>query len=212
MSSPTSANPHIRVLCVDDHPMVREGITRTLDATLDIEVVGEASTVAQALRLVTDADVVVLDLSLATSSGLEAIPLLKNAAPGVRILVFTMMSADIFAVQAFAAGADGFLTKGCAPQELTDAIRVVGAGRRYITPEVADLLATNLTRPQTLSARELEILTLLAQGLRVSEVATRLYLSIKTVSTHKANMQRKLGVESLAGLVRYALDHGIVPK
>lgn len=212
MSSPTTANPHIRVLCVDDHPMVREGVIRTIGATLDLDVAGEAATVAEALRLVHNADVVVLDLSLATSSGLEAIPLLKNAAPGVRILVFTMMSADTFAVQAFAAGADGFLTKGCAPGELIDAVRTVASGRRYITPEVAELLAANLTRPQTLSARELEVLTLLAQGLRVSEVATRLYLSIKTVSTHKSNMQRKLGVESLAGLVRYALDHGIVPK
>lgn len=212
MSSPTTANPHIRVLCVDDHPMVREGVIRTIGATLDLDVAGEAATVAEALRLVHNVDVVVLDLSLATSSGLEAIPLLKNAAPGVRILVFTMMSADTFAVQAFAAGADGFLTKGCAPGELIDAVRTVASGRRYITPEVAELLAANLTRPQTLSARELEVLTLLAQGLRVSEVATRLYLSIKTVSTHKSNMQRKLGVESLAGLVRYALDHGIVPK
>jgi DNA-binding NarL/FixJ family response regulator len=205
-------NPHIRVLCVDDHPMVREGVSRTLEATMDVELTGQAATVAEALRLVHGADVVVLDLSLATSSGLEAIPLLKVAAPAIRILVFTMMSADIFAVQSFTAGADGFLTKGCPPGELADAIRVVNAGRRYITPEVAELLAANLTRRHTLSGRELEILRLLAQGLRVSEVATRLHLSIKTVSTHKANMQKKLGVDSLAGLVRYALDHGIVPN
>jgi len=208
----SDTNPHVRVLSVDDHPMVREGVMRTLEATMDLELVGEASTVAEALRLVGTAQVVVLDLSLTSSSGLEAIPLLKATSPTVRILVFTMMSSAIFAVQAFAAGADGFLTKGCAPDQLADAIRVVASGRRYITPEVAEFLAANLTRPQTLSARELEVLTLLAQGLRVSEVATRLYLSIKTVSTHKANLQRKLGVDSLAGLVRYALDHGIVPN
>lgn len=205
-------NPHLRVLCVDDHPMVREGVLRTLEATLDLDLVNEATTVAEALRLVHTADVVVLDLSLTTSSGLEAIPLLKAAAPQVKILVFTMMSAEIFAVQSFSAGADGFLTKGCAPGELTDAIRIVASGRRYVTPEVADLLAAHLTHPQTLSTRELEVLTLLAQGLRVSEVAVWLHLSIKTVSTHKANLQRKLGVDSLAGLVRYALDHKIVPK
>jgi DNA-binding NarL/FixJ family response regulator len=207
MSEP---NPHIRVLSVDDHPMVREGVLRTLDATLDLELVNEASTIAEALRLVNNADVVVLDLSLAHTSGLEAIPLLRSASPSIKILVFTMMSAEMFAVQAFTAGADGVLTKGCEPDELVQAIRVVASGRRYVPPAVAELLAVNLTRPQALSARELEVLTLLAQGLRVSEVATRLYLSIKTVSTHKANLQRKLGVESLAGLVRYALDHGIV--
>lgn len=207
----TSLNPHIKVLSVDDHPMVREGISRTLEATLDLELMGEAATLAEALRMVHQADVVVLDLSLAHSSGLEAIPLLRSAAPSARILVFTMMSAEMFAVQAFTAGADGFLTKGCPPDQLVQAIRVVASGRRYVPPEVAELLAVNLTRPQTLSARELEILTLLAQGLRVSEVATRLYLSIKTVSTHKSNIQKKLGVDSLAGLVRYALDHGIVP-
>lgn len=206
------SNPHIRVLSVDDHPMVREGVNRTLEATMDLELVAEAATVAEALKLVHLADVVVLDLSLATSNGLEALPLLKAAAPDIKVLVFTMMSTDIFAIESFRAGADGFLTKGCAPDVLADAIRTVAAGRHYVPPEVAELLAVNLTRPQTLSTRELEVLTLLAQGLRVSEVATRLYLSIKTVSTHKANLQRKLGVESLAGLVRYALDHGIVPK
>jgi DNA-binding NarL/FixJ family response regulator len=208
----TTVNPRIKVLSLDDHPMVREGLMRTVEAAIDLELAGEASTVAEALTLVHLADVTVVDLWLGSASGLEAIPLLKAASPHVKILVFTMMSAEMFAVQSFTAGADGFLTKGCAPAELVEAIRVVASGRRFVPPAVAELLAVNLTRPQALSARELEVLTLLAQGLRVSEVATRLYLSIKTVSTHKANLQRKLGVESLAGLVRYALDHGIVPN
>jgi two-component system, NarL family, invasion response regulator UvrY len=208
----TSANPRFRVLLVDDHPMVREGARRTLETTLDLEIAGEASSVAEALTNLDGIHVVVLDLSLQTSSGLDAIPLIQRVSPTTRILVFTMMAAELFAVQSFRAGADGFLTKGCAPHTLIEAIRQVAAGRRYITPDVADLLADHLAHPQQMSPREVEVLRMLAQGMRVGDVAKHLHLSIKTVSTHKANLQRKLGVDSLAGLVRYALDNGIVPN
>lgn len=208
----TSANPRFRVLLVDDHPIVREGARRTLETALDLELAGEASTVAEALKNLDGVHVVVLDLSLRTSSGLDAIPLIQRASPTTRILVFTMMSAELFAVQSFRAGADGFLTKGCPPHTLIESIRLVAAGGRYITPDVADMLADHIARPQHLSPREVEVLRMLAQGMRVGDVAKHLHLSIKTVSTHKANLQRKLGVESLAGLVRYALDNGIVPN
>jgi two-component system, NarL family, invasion response regulator UvrY len=203
----TTSNPRIRVIAVDDHPMIREGIRLTLQPHLDIEVICETSELSVALARAHEASVVILDLSLGEDSGLDALPLFKRAAPDTRVLVFSMMPAEIAAVAVFQAGANGYLLKGAAPSELVSAVRTVAAGRRFITTEVADLLAEHATRPTLLSPREVEILSLLSSGLRVSDVATHLHLSIKTVSTHKANMQRKLGVDSLAGLIRYAMEH-----
>lgn len=201
----------VRVLTVDDHPLLREGVRRICERTLDLEVVAEAGDRDAALAAVgSDIDVVVLDVSLGTVDGIEMIPALLESAPGTRVLLYTMLSEQVHAVRGFSAGAQGFVSKGCAPRELLDAIRTVAAGRRYVPSTVADVLARQVGRTPRLSERELEVLRLLAAGYRVGEVASMLHLSVKTVSTHKTNVQRKLGVGSLAGLVRYAVDNGIV--
>lgn len=202
-----AVNPRIRVIAVDDHPMIREGIRLTIQSHLDLELICETSDLSVAIHRAHEASVVILDLSLGKHGGLDALPPLKRAAPNTPILVFSMMPAELAAVAAFQAGADGYLLKGAAPSELVTAVRTVASGRRFITAEVADLLAAHAAHPTLLSPREVEILGLLASGMRVGDVATHLHVSIKTVSTHKANMQRKIGVDSLAGLIKYAMEH-----
>jgi DNA-binding NarL/FixJ family response regulator len=204
-----AVNPRIRVLAVDDHPMIREGIRLTLQSHLDIEVICETSDLTVAISRAHEASIVILDLSLGKHSGLDALPLIQRAAPNTPILVFSMMPAELAAVAVFQAGAAGYLLKGAAPSELVTAVRTVASGRRFITAEVADLLAKHAAHPTLLSPREVEILGHLASGMRVGDVATHLHVSIKTVSTHKFRLMQKLGVDNLSDLVRYALKHGL---
>jgi len=205
-----SDRPAIRILLVDDHEMVREGIARIIGSQPGMEVVAQASGVVEALRLRgTPVDVIVLDVSLPEGDGLTHIPRIRRAHPDARILVLSMQPELPYAPRSLEAGASGYLMKGSPPSALIDAIRTVAAGRRHLSSQVSEALASRAAGRSPLSPRELEVLRHLAGGETVTEIATRLHLSVKTVSTFKSRLQTKLGVSSFADLVRYADAAGL---
>jgi DNA-binding NarL/FixJ family response regulator len=207
----------IRVALADDHAIVREGVQRVLAEASDIEVVTQASDGAEILDRLREVpvDVLVLDLSMPGRGGLDVLRQLRASHPRLRVLVLTMHHEDQYAVRALRSGAHGYLTKDSAGTELVDAVRRVAAGQRYMTPHVAELLLdehnnNDAKAPHTsLSDREYQVFELLVGGTSVTEIAQRLCLSVKTVSTHKTHVQQKLGAVSVADLVRYALQHRI---
>jgi DNA-binding NarL/FixJ family response regulator len=207
----------IRVLLADDHAMVRAGLKELLLATGDIVVTAEAVDGHQVLDAVrTQAlDVAVLDLTMPGRSGIELIKLVKTERPSVRVLVLSMHSEQQYAVRAVRAGASGYLTKESAPDMLVAAIRRIAAGGAFISPETAERLVldanTGDAAPHTaLSDREFEVFRKIVAGQSVSEIASALNLSVKTISTHKTRILEKMGMSSQAELVRYALSHGLI--
>jgi DNA-binding NarL/FixJ family response regulator len=208
----------IRVLLADDHAMVRAGLKEILETTGDIVVVAEATNGHEALEKVRggDCDVAVVDMSMPGRSGIELIRLIKSEKPKVRVLVLSMHSEEQYAVRAVKAGASGYLTKESAPDELVAAIRRVAAGGAFISPETAERLVLESSGPrdeaphELLSDREYEVLRMLVSGQSLTEVATALNLSVKTISTHKTRLQQKIGVANQTELVKYALKHGIL--
>jgi DNA-binding NarL/FixJ family response regulator len=207
-----------RVVIADDHAIVREGLKRILGDAGGFEVVGEAADGGQVMELVREADfdLLVLDLSMPGRSGMELIKLAKAQKPRVRILVLSMHQENQYAVRAIKAGASGYLTKESAPAELAQALRKIAAGGAYVSAEVAQQLALGAmpgaqeaAPHEALSGREFEVLQQLAAGRSVTEIAQGLSLSVKTVSTHKANLMHKLGLHNPSDLVRYAIRHGL---
>ena len=205
----------IRVVIADDHQILREGLRQLLEAAGDIEVVGEAGDghgVLEQIRTA-DFDVLLLDLSMPGKSGMELIKQVKTERPRLRILVLSMHEEHQYAVRAIRAGASGYLTKESAASSLVAAIRKVARGGAFISAEVAEHLAQdampNSEGPphETLSDREYEVFRMLVAGTSVSEIAERLNLSAKTVSTHKARLMEKLQVASNAELIHYAFRH-----
>ena len=206
----------IRVLIADDHPIVRHGIGRLLEAESDLAVAGEASTCAEALQraLQDDCDFLLLDLNMPGRGGLDVLQEVRRNRPKLPVLILSMYDEVQFAVRAIKAGASGYLTKDSAPAELVRAIRHIGDGRRYVSVVLAERLAAYLADgadglPEQLSDRESRVLALLVDGRTVSEIAELLALSVKTVSTYRTRLLRKLRVHSTAALVRYALEHQI---
>lgn len=206
----------IRVLIADDHPIVRHGIGRLLEAESDLAVAGEASTCAEALQqaLQDDCDFLLLDLNMPGRGGLDVLQEVRRNRPKLPVLILSMYDEVQFAVRAIKAGASGYLTKDSAPGELVRAIRHIGEGRRYVSVVLAERLAAYLADgadgvPEQLSDRESRVLALLVDGRTVSEIAEVLALSVKTVSTYRTRLLRKLRVDSTAALVRYALEHQI---
>ena len=206
----------IRVAIADDHPIVRHGIGRLLEAESDLAVAGEASTCAEALQraLQDDCDFLLLDLNMPGRGGLDVLQEVRRNRPKLPVLILSMYDEVQFAVRAIKAGASGYLTKDSAPAELVRAIRHIGDGRRYVSVVLAERLAAYLADgadgvPEQLSDRESRVLALLVDGRTVSEIAELLALSVKTVSTYRTRLLRKLRVHSTAALVRYALEHQI---
>lgn len=209
----------IRCLVADDHPIVRRGLVALISAQSDMDEPGEAATGAQTLERVRSEswDLVILDINLPDASGLEILRRIRRERPGLPVLVLSAHAEEQFATRTLRAGAGGYLNKQQAPEELIVAIRRVLAGRRYVSAALAERLAASLD-PQfadrepheTLSDREFEVLRLLGTGLAVSRIAERLHLSVKTVSTYRARLLTKLGLESTAELVAYAIRTGIV--
>ena len=200
----------IRLLIADDHKIVRDGLKRILAATPDLQVVAEAASGDEALSLVktNDYDLAMLDLSMPGLAGIDLIKRLKAEKPKLKLLVLSMHGEAQYAARALKAGASGYLNKDSAAEQLVGAIRKIAAGGVHISEAAA---ASLISAPQhSLSDREFEVLRLLASGLGPTEVAEKLHLSVKTVSTHKANIQQKLGVSGTAELVRYALHHKLV--
>lgn len=207
----------IRIVLADDHAIVREGLKRIVGEVGDFQVVGEAADGTEVMRSVRELefDVLVLDLSMPGRSGMELIKLVKSEKPRLRILVLSMHQEMQYAVRAIKSGASGYLTKESAPAQLEQAIRKIAGGGAYISAEVAEQLALGAmpggeALPHTsLSDREFEVFRLLVAGEGVTDIAAKLNLSVKTVSTHKANLMQKLGLTNQSELVRYALKHGL---
>jgi two-component system invasion response regulator UvrY len=208
----------IKVLVADDHTIVRRGIRQILAETSDIIVAGEAGTAEEVRRLVSEQrwDVVVLDISLPGASGIDLLGEIRRERPDLRVLILTVFSEDQYAVRAIRAGAAGFLTKESAPDKLIEAVRKIAAGGRCISTELAETLASVLAGDGTgapherLSDREFEIMKLLASGKTVSEVGVKLALSVKTISTHRTRLLKKMEMRTNAELTHYAVRNHLV--
>jgi len=209
-----------RVLLADDHTLVRSGIRRILESQPGIEVLAEAADGDAALALVRqqpDADVLVLDLTMPGADGIEVLSAVKMIRPGLRIIILTMHAGKEYVAQAVRGGADAYLLKDSAVQDLVAAVDAVMAGRTYFSPAIQQQMADLLRgeeRPQTqaplLTSREREVLVWLGRGLSSKDVARELGISVRTVESHRANLMHKLGVKSIAVLIQVAMREGIL--
>ena len=219
----------IDVILCDDHALIRRGIRDTLSDAPDIQVLGEAGDYGELRSLMRtlsgapgrDAargpcDVLVLDINLPGRSGLDALHALKDEGSPVKVLVVSMYPEDQYAIRALRAGAYGYVNKGGDPQLLVQAVRTVAQGRKYVTPEIAQMLVESLTAPATenphskLSDRELQTLVMIASGKRLADIAEELTLSPKTVSVYRARVLEKLQLANNAELTVYAIRNGLV--
>lgn len=207
-----------RILIVDDHAIVREGLKQILADTDDIVVGGEAENSARALQMARKGswDLVLMDISMPDRNGLETLELLKKEHPGLKVLMLSMHRETLYAVRALKSGAAGYLNKQSAPDQLVDAIRLVASGRKYISPEVAQELASTVSgerQPlphETLSNREYQTLCLIASGQTVSIIADQLNLSVKTISMYRTRLLHKMQLKNNAELTHYAIKNGLV--
>ncbi len=209
----------VRVALCDDHGVVRSGLRRILAAEPDLEVVGEAGTISEAVGLAAAErpDVFVMDLNLPDGSGITATATVRKVSPATRVLVLTVHDDVAYLRRAFEAGADGYVLKEAADVELVHAVRQVASGHQYVHPTLgAALLAPDAPTARLggpggdLSEREVEVLRGIALGSTNSEIAERLYVSVRTVETHRAHVQQKLNIRSRAQLVRFARDAGLL--
>lgn len=208
----------IKVLIADDHAILRQGLKQMLQETDDIVVVNEAENASGALQLALkeDADVLLLDISLPDRSGIEVLKQIKNEQPKLAVLMLSAHREDQYAIRALKAGASGYLSKESALAELVIAIRTVAKGKKYVGLAVAEALANHLytdsDKPAhtTLSDREFQTLTLLASGLRVSDIALKLSLSVKTISMYRSRLLAKLNLKNNAELTHYAIFNKLV--
>jgi len=208
----------IRVLLCDDHAMVRRGIRETLSEAVDIQVCGEAASYAEVRELLRQVpcDVLVLDLNLPGRGGMDVLASLRESATSVRVLIVSMFAEDQYAIRCLRAGAQGYLNKAGDPALLVAAVRAIAQGRKYVTPEVADMLVNNLSDPQTenlhatLSERELQTLLKIASGKKLATIAEELMLSPKTVSVYRARLLEKLKLSNNAELTVYAIRNALV--
>ena len=214
----------IKVILCDDHALIRRGIRDTLSDAADIQVVGEAGDYAELrglMRTLTSGggnacDVLVLDINMPGRSGLDVMHVLKDEGSPVKVLVVSMYPEDQYAIRALRAGAFGYVNKGGDPQQIVQAVRTVAQGRKYVTPESAQMLVESLTMPVTenahdkLSDRELQTLVMIASGKRLSDIAEELTLSPKTVSVYRARVLEKLALQNNSELTVYAIRNGLV--
>ena len=206
----------LKVVLADDHVVVRSGLRVLLESEPSIDVVAEAGDVASAVAAVEehDPDVLVLDLHMPGESSLAAIPQLRAGCPGTRVVVLTAQRDPSFAGEALRLGASGYVPKEAAESQLLEAIEVAVDGGTYLEPQLGARLAANVAATgraaAELSEREIEVLRLIARGLTNREMAVRLYLSVRTVESHRARIQRKLGRSRRSDLVEYALERGLV--
>lgn len=209
-----------RVLIVDDHAVVRAGLRLLLDAEPDMEVVGEAGSIDQAIfeARALKPDVILMDVVMPGRSGIEGSPAVLHEAPEAKLLVLSMQDDPSYVREAFAAGASGYVLKEAADTELVAAIREVAAGGKYVHPSLGARLAAAESNSRTsldddpLSEREREVLRLLALGHTNQEIAKMLYISVRTAETHRAHIMQKLRLSTRAELVRHALAHGLLDE
>ena len=207
-----------RILIIDDHEVVRDGVKTIFEEQSGEHVFGEASTAPEALQLARkqDWDLAVLDLSLGDRSGLEVLKDLKQIRPALRVLILSMHSEEQYARRAFKAGAAGYITKDSPRAELLEAIQKVMQGERYVSPALVEHLIVDLERDsnrpphETLSNREFEVMRLIASGKTVGEIAELISLSDKTISTYRARVLEKMGMKTNAELTHYAIQNKLV--
>ena len=213
----------IRILLADDHKIFREGVRSILEKEQDMEVVGEAANGVEVIELIeqVEVDVLVLDIDIGTPNGIEITELISQNHPETKILILSMMGFHDFVIQALEKGAIGFLLKNTGKDEVLTAIRSVSKGDSYFSREVSAILIEQLQKPASLkrksteipiSPREIEVLKLIAQEFSNSEIAEKLYISIRTVDTHRRNLLEKLGAKNTAGLVKFAIQKGLVDE
>ncbi len=210
----------IRILIVDDHAVVRSGLRLLLERHDDIEVVAEAGDARTAIfeARTHKPDVVLMDVVMPTGSGIDATPDVLKESPDAKVLILSMQDDPAYVRQAFAAGASGYVLKEAADAEVVSAIREVAGGQRYVHPALGARLVAAEADEQArveddpLSEREHEVLRLLALGHTNQEIASTLFLSVRTVETHRAHIMQKLRIATRAELVRYALDHGLLDE
>jgi DNA-binding NarL/FixJ family response regulator len=207
-----------RVIICDDHALIRRGIRDTLSDAPDIEVIGEAGDYGELRTLMRkgSCDVLVLDINMPGRSGLDVLHVLKDEGSTVKVLVVSMYPEDQYAIRALKAGAFGYVNKGGDPAVLVQAVRTVAQGRKYVTPEIAQMLVESLTAPEVanahekLSDRELQTLVMIASGKRLADIANELTLSPKTVSVYRARVLEKLGLSNNSEMTVYAIRNGLV--
>jgi two-component system, NarL family, invasion response regulator UvrY len=208
----------IQVILCDDHAVVRRGIRDTLAEAVDIKVVAEAGSYSEAREALRSSpcDVLVLDLNLPGRGGLEVLATLRESNSSVKVLIMSMFPEDQYAIRCLRAGAQGYLNKAGDPAELAKAVRAVAQGRKYVTPEVAQMLVESLSTPvnetlhAALSERELQTLLKIASGKRLSDIAEELMLSPKTVSVYRSRVLEKLKLSNNAELTVYAIRNELV--
>jgi two-component system response regulator NreC len=204
----------IRVVLADDHSVVRHGLRQLLEADGGFAVVAEAEDVPTTVETVRSRrpDVLILDLNMPGGSSLDAIPRLREESPDTQIVILTMQSEPAYARRALGAGVLGYVLKDAADEELVEAVRRAAAGQSYLHPRLGARVAAepHSGPPDTLSDRELQVLRLVALGYTNGEIGDRLYLSVRTVETHRAHIQQKLRLRGRSDLVRYALAHGLL--
>jgi DNA-binding NarL/FixJ family response regulator len=208
----------IKILVADDHLVVRKGIIQILSDSADMEVLDEAAdgheALAKAIKL--DCDVVLLDISMPGKNGLEVLKEIKAQKPSLPVLMLSMYPEEQYAMRALKNGASGYLTKESAPDELTAALRKVSNGGKYVTLSLAEKLAFRMdddagsTPHENLSDREFQVLCMMAQGSTISDVADKLNLSVKTISTYRTRILEKMGMSNNAELTHYAIKNGLV--
>jgi DNA-binding NarL/FixJ family response regulator len=208
----------IRILIADDHGVVAEGLKHLIEAQQDMQVVATVGDGREAIRMAkeTRPDVVLMDLSMPELNGADATRAVLEHDPKCRVIVLSMYAEREYVRRALKAGAAGYVVKRSAAKEVVDAIRAVHAGQRYLSPRVADVVIDDYAGDgkgdllEKLSTREREVLQLLAEGRTGAEIATRLALSQKTVETYRARLVEKLGIRDVAGLVKFAIQRGLV--
>jgi two-component system invasion response regulator UvrY len=207
----------IKVFIADDHAIVREGLKQILGETSDMVVSGEAANSHEVLDKVfrDDCDVLLLDIAMPGRGGMDTLEELKHERPELPVLMLSVYPEEQYAVRALKAGASGYLTKESAPEELIAAIRKVSQGGRYVSASLAEKLASRLERNaerpvhEMLSDREYQVMRMIASGKTVKEIADALSLSVKTISTHRARMLRKMGMRTNAEITHYAIKQGL---
>jgi len=210
----------IRVLIVDDHPVVRSGLRRVLESVADIEVVGEAGDAKQAVfeTRAQKPDIILMDVVMPGASGIAAIPDVLHDAPDAKVLILSMQDDPNYVRQAFAAGAAGYVLKEAADTDLVAAVREVAGGGRYVHPTLGALIVAadaeerERAEQDPLSDRERDVLHLLALGHTNQEISDKLFISVRTAETHRAHIMQKLRLSTRAELVRYALDQGLLER
>lgn len=209
----------IQVLLVDDHAVLRDGLRFLLEAQGDISVVGNAANGRDAVRKVKELkpDAVIMDIAMPDLNGIEATHQIRETHSATRVLILSMYSTTEHVRQALRAGAQGYLLKKSAGSEVVDAVRLIHAGGRYLSPEIAGIVISDYiadsqaTNPlESLTHRERQILKLIAEGKSSEQIGLSLFLSRKTVDTYRSRLMQKLGIHDLHGLIKFAIDHGLV--